>query len=139
MCDDPHMKGFRGQTIDWSGIDGGWYCHIKDDIVDLHVNIRVTAPLPDEFPRRQLTTGVAILSEGHSLVIEAKDTYNISTDGCPRGISPWGFALSSTESRTMLSSVPLETRSWQVCRDFGVKPAGRVPAIWRGQDLGAHS
>ncbi|CAM9845479.1 unnamed protein product, partial [Ectocarpus fasciculatus] len=24
-CGDPHMQGLRGQRIDWSGVDGGWY------------------------------------------------------------------------------------------------------------------
>ena len=88
MCDDPHMKGLRGQKIDWSGIDGGWYNMVKDDTVNLHVNVRVTAPLPEEFPDRQLITGLSVLSEGHSLVIEVKNPYDVDTNGCPRGISP---------------------------------------------------
>ena len=73
MCDDPHMQGLRGQTIDWSGVDGGWYCLITDDNANIHVNVRLTAPLPEEFPNRQLITGLSILSEGSSLVIEVKD------------------------------------------------------------------
>ncbi|CAM9161747.1 unnamed protein product, partial [Ectocarpus sp. 12 AP-2014] len=47
---DPHMTGLRGQRINWSGVDGGWYSLIKDEDADLNVNVRVTAPLPDEFP-----------------------------------------------------------------------------------------
>ena len=68
ICDDPHIKGLRGQTIDWSGMDGGWYCMLRDMDSDLHLNIRLTAPLPEEFPDRQLMTGLSVLSEGHSLV-----------------------------------------------------------------------
>ena len=64
MCDDPHMKGLRGQKIDWSGIDGGWYNMVKDDTVNLHVNVRVTASLPEEFLDRQLITALSVLSEG---------------------------------------------------------------------------
>ncbi|CAM9509333.1 unnamed protein product, partial [Ectocarpus sp. 8 AP-2014] len=64
MWGDPHMRGLRGQTINWSGVDGGWYSLIKDDNADLNVNVRVTAPLPDEFPDRQLMTSLAVLSEG---------------------------------------------------------------------------
>ena len=88
MCDDPHMKGLRGQKIDWSGIDGGWYNLLKDDDVGLHVNIRLTAPLPQQFPDRQLITGLSVLSEGHSLVIEVKNPYDIDTNGCPPELAP---------------------------------------------------
>ena len=82
------MEGLRGQRIDWSGVDGGWYSLIKDDDAELNINVRVTAPLPDDFPDRQLITGLAITSEGHSLVIEVKDPYSIDTDGCPESVSP---------------------------------------------------
>lgn len=82
------MKGLRGQKIDWSGIDGGWYNLIKDDDAHLHVNVRLTAPLPEAFPDRQLVTAVSVLSEGHSLVIEVNNPYDTNTNGCPRGISP---------------------------------------------------
>ncbi|CAM9150761.1 unnamed protein product [Ectocarpus sp. 8 AP-2014] len=87
-CGDPHMAGLRGQTIDWSGVDGGWYSLIKDDNADLSVNVRVTAPLPDVFPDRQLMTSLAVLSEGHSLVIEVANPYTTDTDGCPNNVSP---------------------------------------------------
>lgn len=56
-CGDPHVQGLRGQHIDVSGVDGGWYCLVKDEEIDLHVNVRLTAPLPIEFPYRQLITG----------------------------------------------------------------------------------
>ena len=82
------MKGLRGQKIDWSGVDGAWYNMIKDEDVNLHLNVRLTAPLPDEFPDRQLITGLSLLSEGHSYVIEVKNPYDIDTTGCPSGISP---------------------------------------------------
>eukprot|EP00752_Nemacystus_decipiens_P017715 g15883.t1 len=85
---DPHMKGLRGQRIDWSGVDGGWYSLVKDRNTDLDINVRLTAPLPDEYPDRQLVTGLAVMSEGHSLVIEIGNPYAIDTDGCPVGISP---------------------------------------------------
>eukprot|EP00903_Cladosiphon_okamuranus_P022268 g20475.t1 len=88
VCDDPHMYGLRGQRIDWSGVDGGWYSLIKDDNADLNINVRLTAPLPEEFPDRQLMTGLAVLSEGHSVVVEVANPYTIDTDGCPEGISP---------------------------------------------------
>ncbi len=85
---DPHMTGLHGQKIDWSGVDGGWYSLIKDDDTDVNINVRVTAPLPEEFPDRQLVTSLAILSEGHSLVIEVENPYTIDTGGCPEGVSP---------------------------------------------------
>lgn len=82
------MHGLSGQSIDWSGVDGGWYSLVKDEEDDIHINVRLTAPLPVEFPNRQLTTGVAILSGGHSLVIEVKNPYTAATGGCPNGVSP---------------------------------------------------
>lgn len=82
------MQGLRGQKIDWSGVDGGWYCLITDEDADFHVNVRLTAPLPEEFPDRQLVTGVSVISEGNSLVVEVKDPYTITTEGCPEGVSP---------------------------------------------------
>ena len=88
VCDDPHMRGLRGQTFDWSGIDGGWYNLIKGEESDLHVNVRTTAPLPHEFPDRQLITGVSVITEGHSLVIEVEDPYDVHTSGCPGGVYP---------------------------------------------------
>jgi len=87
-CGEPHMQGLLGQRIDWSGVDGGWYSLIKDDNADLHVNVRLTAPLPEEFPERQLMTSLSVISEGHSLVIEVKNPYTTDTDGCPDGVSP---------------------------------------------------
>lgn len=86
MEGDPHMKGLRGQRIDWSGVDGGWYSMIKDEEADLHINVRLTARLPEEFPDRQLITGLSILSEGHSLAVEVKNPYTASTNGCAEGV-----------------------------------------------------
>lgn len=88
MCDDPHMKGIRGQRINWSGIDGAWYSLLKNDEAHLNVNVRLTAPLPEEFPERQFITGLSVLSNGHSLVIEVKNPYAVDTNVCPHGVSP---------------------------------------------------
>lgn len=82
------MVGLLGQKIDWSGVDGGWYSLIKDDNADLSINVRLTAPLPEEFPHRQLVTGLAVMSEGRSLTIEVESPYTVDTDGCPEGVSP---------------------------------------------------
>eukprot|EP00903_Cladosiphon_okamuranus_P010195 g9654.t1 len=88
IAGDPDMKGLRGQMIDWSGVDGGWYSLIKDDDAEVYINVRLTAPLPHDFPDRQLITGLSVLSEGHSLVIEVEHPYTIDTDGCPEDVSP---------------------------------------------------
>ena len=37
---------------------------VKDDTAHLHVNVRVTASLPEEFLDRQLITALSVLSEG---------------------------------------------------------------------------
>lgn len=81
--DDPHMHGLRGQMVDWKGEDGAWYALISDSD-EVHLSVRVTAPLPESFPDRQLITGVGIkYAYGHSLVIETKDPYTTVTEGCP--------------------------------------------------------
>lgn len=71
------MQGLRGQRIDWSGVDGGWYSLIHDPQADLGINVRLSAPLPDDFADRQLITGVSIMSEGRSIAIEVKNPYTI--------------------------------------------------------------
>ena len=88
MCGDPHMQGLRGQQIDWSGVDNGWYCMVSDETDSLGVNVRVTAPLPEEFPDRQLITGLSVMSQGHSLIIDVTNPYDVNTGGCPPDISP---------------------------------------------------
>lgn len=88
------MDGLRGQTLEWSGEDGGWYALIQHKDLGLHINVRVTAPLPQQFPHRQLVTGVSVLFGDHSFVVEANSPYRTSTtgtskdeqSGCPLGV-----------------------------------------------------
>ena len=87
MCGDPHMQSFRGQQIDWSGVDNSWYCIVSDDTDSISVNVRLNAPLPAEFPGRQLITGFSVMSQGHSLVIEVINPYDVNTAGCPPSMS----------------------------------------------------
>ena len=81
------MQGLRGQRINWSGVDGGWYCLVKDQDADFQVNVRLTAPQPVEFPDRQLVTGLSVLSDGNALVVEVADPYTTKTAGCPDGVA----------------------------------------------------
>lgn len=75
------MVGLLGQKIDWYGEDNGWYCLLAD--ANFQINTRVTAPMPEEFPTRQLVSGVSLITaDGHTLVIEVKDPYTTTTDGC---------------------------------------------------------
>lgn len=78
---DPHMVGLLGQKIDWYGEDNGWYCLVADPT--FQINARVTAPMPEDFPTRQLVTGVSLVTaNGHTLTVEVKDPYTTTTDGC---------------------------------------------------------
>ena len=88
VCFDPHLQGLRGQHIEWTGVDGGWYSLVKDEEDDLQINVRTTAPLPNDFPDRQFITGMAVLSQGHSLVVEVKEPYSVDTQGCSGDVSP---------------------------------------------------
>lgn len=77
------MVGLLGQTIDWTGEDNGWYCLLSDG-PDFQINLRLSAPMKEAFPDRQLVSAVSLLTgDGHSLVIEVEDPYSTETDGCP--------------------------------------------------------
>lgn len=82
VCFNPHLPGLHRQYVEWIGVDGGWYALVRDDEDDFQINVRTTAPMPNDFPDRQFITGVAILSHGHSFVIEVKEPYNVKTPGC---------------------------------------------------------
>ena len=150
VCGEPHMQGLRGQRIDWNGVDGGWYSLIKDDKAEFYMNVRLTAPLYDEYAHRQLMTSMSIMSEGHSLVVEVRNPYTIDTHGCPEGISPClangglRMVIDGQEVEELLrfsrqasvaddaisvsaSNLPVE------CRQFGGDCVGQhVPGVSRG-------
>lgn len=87
LCDDPHMTGLSGQSLEWSGDDGGWYSLIRGE--EVQINVRLTAPLAKDFPNRQLVTGVSVLSgNAHYFVVEVNDPYSVETSGCPNGVRP---------------------------------------------------
>lgn len=130
------MEGLRGQKIDWYGDDGGWYSLIKDDNAGLDINVRLTAPLPDDFPDRQLITGLGVVANGHSLTVEVKNPYTVDTNGCPEGVSPClangglritvdggesaDFLRSSRQLRVADGTIALSASNLPVeCRQFG--------------------
>lgn len=77
------MVGLMGQKIDWVGQDNMWYCLLADG-PDFQINVRLTAPMKEEFPDRQLVSAISLLTgDDHSLVVEVKDPYHTETDGCP--------------------------------------------------------
>lgn len=82
VCFNPHLPGLHRQYVEWTGVDGGWYALVRDDEDYFQINVRTTAPMPNDFPDRQFITGVAILSQGHSFVIEVKEPYTVKTPGC---------------------------------------------------------
>ena len=130
-----HLQGLRGQHIEWTGVDGGWYALVKDDKDDLQINVRTTAPLPTDFPDRQFITGVAVLSRGHSLVVEVKEPYTVDTQGCSNGVSPCladgGLSISVDGELVGFLSGPINDANLpggievsssnlpQECREFG--------------------
>eukprot|EP00903_Cladosiphon_okamuranus_P009792 g9309.t1 len=89
-CGDPHMTGFRGQTFDFTGEDGEWYCLISD-LPSMHLNMRVTTPVPS-LPEITYITGLSIVTtdaEGfdHNIVIEVTNPRSLES-ACPAGVSP---------------------------------------------------
>ena len=51
------------------------------------MNVRLTAPLPEESPTRPIVTVVSVMTEGKSFVLEVKNADTIETPGCPEGVS----------------------------------------------------
>ena len=109
MCGDPHVQGPRGQQIDWSEIDNSWYCMVSDDTDSINVNVRLNAPLPEDFPDRQLITGLIVMSQGHSLVIEVTNQYEVNTDGCHPNMS---LCLSNGGLRAMVDGEEVDDLLW---------------------------
>jgi len=84
------MTGFLGQKFDFTGEGGAWYC-LLDDGPSFHLNMRVTAPVPD---LTQITyiTGLSLMTtddEGvdHTIEISVTDPHNLESS-CPDGVSP---------------------------------------------------
>ncbi|CAM9241036.1 unnamed protein product [Ectocarpus sp. 12 AP-2014] len=89
-CGDPHMTGFLGQKFDFTGEDGGYYALVSD-FPNMHMNMRVTSPVPS-LPEITYITGLSLLTtdvdgEIHSIVIEVKNPHDIESS-CPAGVSP---------------------------------------------------
>lgn len=79
------MTGFHGQKFDFTGQDGEWYC-LLSDLPSMHLNMRVTTPVPD---RAEITyiTGISVLTTDsagleHSIVITVKDPHSLESV-CP--------------------------------------------------------
>eukprot|EP00752_Nemacystus_decipiens_P004376 g3999.t1 len=89
-CGDPHMTGFRGQTFDFTGEDGEWYCLISDS-PSIHLNMRVTTPVPS-LPEITYITGLSFITTDtdgldHSVVIAVANPHSLQS-ACPAGVSP---------------------------------------------------
>ena len=69
--------------MNWPGTDGSLLGIAEDRGTGLQINARLTAPLPDEFPGHRMITGLAVISDKHSLVIEVKNPREGFPPGCP--------------------------------------------------------
>lgn len=84
------MIGFRGQKFDFAGEDGGWYVLISD-LPALHLNMRVTAPVP-HLPEITYITGISLITadadgDDHSIAISVSNPQSLDSS-CPSGMSP---------------------------------------------------
>eukprot|EP00903_Cladosiphon_okamuranus_P020451 g18771.t1 len=89
-CGDPHMTGFLGQKFDFTGEDGAWYCLVNDG-PSMHLNMRVTAPVPS-VPEITYITGLSIITKDvesvdHTIEISVSNPHNLHSS-CPEGVSP---------------------------------------------------
>lgn len=84
------MTGFHGQKFDFIGEGGSWYALISE-LPTMHVNMRVTSPVPS-LPKITYITGLSVITADddgllHTVVITVKDPHNLNS-GCPGGVSP---------------------------------------------------
>lgn len=82
------MTGFHGQKFDFTGEDGGWYALISD-VPSLHLNMRVTAAVPD-VPEITYITGISLVTIGidgieHSIAISVNNPHSLDS-ACPSGM-----------------------------------------------------
>ena len=87
---DPHMTGFRGQKFDFTGDDGGWYS-VLSVLPDIHLNMRVTSPVPS-VPEITYITGISIKTTDaagveHTIVIQVAEPHSLDS-ACPAEVSP---------------------------------------------------
>lgn len=83
------MTGFRGQKFDFTGDDGGWYS-VLSVLPDIHLNMRVTSPVPS-VPEITYITGISIKTTDavgidHTIVISVTDPHSLESE-CPEGLS----------------------------------------------------
>lgn len=76
------MTGFHGQKFDFTGEDGEWYC-LLSDLPAMHLNMRVTSPVPD-LPDITYITGLSVLTTDgkgveHSIIITVKDPHSLES------------------------------------------------------------
>ena len=84
------MTGFRGQKFDFTGDDGGWYS-VLSALPDIHLNMRVTSPVPS-VPEITYITGISIKTTDadgveHTIVISVTNPHSLESK-CPEGQSP---------------------------------------------------
>ena len=82
------MTGFRGQKFDFTGEDGAWYA-IVSDLPHVHLNMRVTSPVPS-VPEITYITAVSIITTDadgldHTIVISVKNPHSMESS-CPAGM-----------------------------------------------------
>ena len=82
------MTGFRGQKFDFTGENGAWYA-ILSDLPYMHLNMRVTSPVPS-VPEITYITAVSIITtdadgRDHTIVISVKNPHSMES-WCPAGL-----------------------------------------------------
>ena len=76
------MTGFRGQKFDFTGEDGAWYA-VVSDLPHVHLNMRVTAPVPS-VPEITYITGISIITTDaddlyHTIVISVSNPHSMES------------------------------------------------------------
>lgn len=107
------MTGFHGQKFDFTGEDGDWYALISD-LPSMHLNMRVTSPVPS-LPEITYITGLSLITTDadgfdHSVVISVKDPHSTectcSVDHSPCLADGSLSVLLDADSRRVRSSWP---------------------------------
>jgi len=109
------MTGFLGQKFDFTGEDGAWYCLVNDG-PSMHLNMRVTAPVPS-VPEITYITGLSMITKDiqgvdHTIEIFADGALSVKLDGQESLLSPAEVTLGPGVA---ISAVNLPG----ACRSFG--------------------
>ena len=81
-CYESHLQGLRGQHIELSVVDGGWHTFVKDHEDEIKIIVYVPSHSVRRIPEHGFIIDLAVMPEGHLLVVEVIDPSSASSTRC---------------------------------------------------------